>query len=127
MTTKEAGVLFSLNTLSVALCYIVLGLSLARSRIRLVVHHYEVKPSWMVFGILVLTPLVVLMATPMTLGAAGGVAAIGMGLVGWFTDRSPKAPKWVEAPVALIPVPGHLDPDEPPPLPGSITEPQKEK
>ena len=37
-------------------CYTVFGLALARSRIRLVVHHYEVKPSWMVIGLLIFTP-----------------------------------------------------------------------
>lgn len=128
LQTKRAGVVFNLNGLSVAFCYIILGLALARSRIRLVVHHYEVKPSWMIFGTLLLTPVVVLMATPMTLGWAGGLALIGMGLVGWFADRSPKAPKWVEAPMASIPVfsPGRIK-GEPPPLPGTSVQTGPEK
>tara|TARA_B100000575_G_C22970738_1_gene560386 strand:- start:396 stop:836 length:441 start_codon:yes stop_codon:yes gene_type:complete len=123
LSTKKAGVVFNLNGLSVAFCYIILGLALARSRIRLVVHHYEVKPSWMIFGTLLLTPVVVLMATPMTLGHAGGLALIGMGLVGWFADRSPKAPKWVEAPMASIPtITSGRAKGESPPLPGTSVQ-----
>ena len=118
----------AVSRLSVAFCYIILGLALARSRIRLVVHHYEVKPSWMIFGTLLLTPVVVLMATPMTVGWAGGLALIGMGLVGFFADRSPKAPKWVEAPMASIPVvsPGRVK-GEPPPFPGASVQTGPEK
>ncbi len=123
MVTKRAGWVFNLNGLSVAFCYVMLGLALARSRIRLVVHHYELKPSWMILGALLLTPFVVLMATPMTVGHAGGVALIGMGLVGWFADRSPKAPKGVEAPLASIPGAKLARAgNEPPPLPGSTNQ-----
>lgn len=108
--TKSAGVIYSLNTLTVVFCYTVFGLALARSRIRLVVHHYEVKPSWMIIGLLFFTPFVVGMATAVTLGNAGGLGLIGMGLVAWFADVSPKAPKWVVAPTPNMPTP--------PPLPG---------
>ncbi len=123
VTTKQAGVIFHLNTLSVAFCYSVFGLALARSRIRLVVHQYEVKPSWMIIALLFFTPFVALMASFMTLFHAGGVGLIGMGLVGWFADRSPRAPKWVQAPVANIP--GMAPPESggsPPPLPDSGPE-----
>ena len=103
LVTKHAGVVFHFNTLSAAFCYLTFGLALARSRIRLVVHQYEIKPSWMIIGLLIFTPIVALMATFMTLFHAGGVGLIGMGLVGWFADRSPKAPKWVQAPAANLP------------------------
>ena len=124
--TKHAGVLFHFNVLPAAFCYIVLGLALARSRIRLVVHQYEVKPSWMIIGLLFFTPLVVLMTNFMTLFHAGGVGLITMGLVGWFADRSPKAPKGIQAPIANIP--GAVPPppgESPPPLPsgpGPVSE-----
>ena len=51
------------------------------------------------------------------------LALIGMGLVGWFADRSPKAPKWVEAPMASIPTVtlGRVK-GEPPPLPGTSVQ-----
>lgn len=123
--TESAGLIWHFNALSAVFCYTVFGLALARSRIRLVVHHYEVKPSWMIIGLLFFTPFVVMMATFMTLFHAGGVGLIGMGLVGWFADVSPKAPKWVQAPVANIPAPvapvpaapGWGTPAQPPALP----------
>ena len=141
--TEEAGVVYSLNVLPIVFCYGIFGLALARSRIRLVVHHYEVKPSWMIIGLLFFTPFVVGMATAMTLGWAGGLGLIGMGLVGWFADVSPKAPKWVVAPTPNVPgaapaaaappvvppppnpatpaslTPGAAAPVAPPPLPGA--------
>ena len=58
--------------------------------------------------------------------AAGGVGLITMGLVGWFADRSPKAPKGIQAPIANIP--GAVPPppgESPPPLPsgpGPVSE-----
>jgi hypothetical protein len=126
--TDGAGVVFHLNALSAAFCYIIFGLALARSRIRLVVHHYEVKPSWMIIGLLLFTPFVVLMATFMTFFHAGGVGLIGMGLVGWFADVSPKAPKWVQPPIANIPgpegaIPGGVPMSVSPPPPGGSTVP----
>ena len=122
VTKGGGGILSNLNALAGALCYIVLGLSLARSRIRLVVHQYELKPSWLMIGLLIFTPFVALMSSFMTLGTAGGVGLIGMGLVGWFSDRSPKAPKSIQAPAPNIPgapspVPGGIPP--PLPAPGS--------
>ena len=101
--TGGAGVVYSLNVLTVVFCYVILGLALARSRIRLVVHHYEVTPSWMIIGLLLFTPLVVGLATVVTFFHAGGLGLLGMGLVGWFADVSPKAPKWVQAPSPNIP------------------------
>ncbi len=149
VVTGGAGLVWHFNALAAFFCFTILGLALARSRIRLVVHHYEVKPSWMIIGLLFFTPFVVGMATLTTVGFAGGVGLIGMGLVGWFADVSPKAPKWVQAPVANIPgqtaaypggppmqmpgaplappgapgwgVPGNLG-TQPPALPGSIAE-----
>jgi hypothetical protein len=115
------GLVYHFNSLSAAFCYIVFGLALARSRIRLVVHHYEVKPSWMIIGLLFFTPFVAAMATAMTVGFAGGVGLVGMGLVGLFADASPKAPKWVEAPAPNIPQPPALPgvPAGPPQVPGT--------
>ena len=116
--TDGCGVIYHLNALAYVFCYTVLGLTLARSRIRLVVHQYEVKPSWMVIGLLIFTPLVVSMATAMTLGFGGFVGFIGMSLVAWFADRTPKAPKWMPAPELNIP--GSSGSSSPPAIPASI-------
>lgn len=101
--TDGCGVIYHLNAFAYFACYVVFGLALARSRIRLVVHHYEVKPSWMVIGLLIFTPLVVSMATAMTLGYGGFVGLIGMSLVAWFADVTPKAPSWMLAPQVNVP------------------------
>ena len=111
--TEKAGVFWHLNAFAVAFCYIVLGLMLARSRIRLVVHQYEVQPSWMMVGLLFFTPFVVGMATAITIGWAGFLGSVGMGLVAWFADTSPKAPKWVKPPAPNIPSPPALPPATP--------------
>jgi len=96
------GVMYHLNALSFFLTYSLFGLGLARSRIRLVIRHYEVKPSWMMLGLLVFTPLVVGMATAMTTGYAGFVGLLGMGAVAWSIDTTPTAPKWMGAPQANL-------------------------
>ncbi|WP_367871067.1 hypothetical protein [Luteolibacter sp. Populi] len=103
--TSKAGVLFHLNAIAATLCYTTLGLSLARSRLRLVIHAYEVKPSYMVVGLLVFTPFVVGMATAMTVGHAGFVGLIGMTLVAIYADATPKAPAWVKPPAPNVPPP----------------------
>jgi ABC-type transport system involved in multi-copper enzyme maturation permease subunit len=102
------GVFYHLNAVAVVACFTLLGLALARSRLRLVVHAYEVKPSFMVIGLLVFTPFVIGMATAMTAGFAGFVGLIGMALVGIYADATPKAPAWVKPPA----------PNVPPPMPG---------
>lgn len=103
--SQGCGVLYHLNALAATACYTLLGLSLARSRLRLVVHSYEVKPSFMVVGLLVFAPFVIAMATAMTGGFAGFVGLVGMALVGLFADATPKAPAWVKPPPANIPPP----------------------
>ena len=105
MVTKEAGLFYHLNAAAAALCYTVMGLSLARSRLRLVIHAYEVKPSFMVVGLLIFTPFVVGMATAMTVGHAGFVGLIGMSLVAIYADATPKAPAWVKPPSPNLPPP----------------------
>jgi hypothetical protein len=94
-------VFFNLNGLAVAFCYITLGLTVARSRLRLVIHAYEVKPSWLVIGLLFFTPFVVSMTTAMTAAFAGFLGLIGMSLVGIYADVTPKAKK---LPVAIPPL-----------------------
>ncbi|BCX46573.1 ABC transporter, permease [Haloferula helveola] len=109
--TDEAGVFWHLNALAATACFVMMGLGLARSRLRLVVHAYEVKPSFMVVGLLFFTPFVVGMTTAMTAGFAGLVGLVGMGLVAIYADVTPKAPAWVKAPAANVP--GASPPPEP--------------
>ena len=103
--SKGAGLFYHLNAVAGAICYTTLGLALARSRLRLVIHAYEVKPSFMVVGLLIFTPFVVGMATAMTVGYAGFVGLIGMTLVAIYADATPKAPAWVKPPAPNVPPP----------------------
>lgn len=106
------GIFYHLNAVAVVICFTLLGLALARSRLRLVIHAYEVKPSFMVIGLLVFTPFVIGMATAMSAGFAGFVGLIGMALVGIYADATPKAPAWVKPPAPNVP-------NAPPPMPGA--------
>jgi len=110
--TEGCGVFYHINAVAVVICFTLLGLALARSRLRLVIHAYEVKPSYMVIGLLVFTPFVIGMATAMTAGWAGFVGLIGMALVGIYADATPKAPAWVKPPAPNVP-------NAPPPMPGA--------
>lgn len=109
-SSKGCGILYHLNALGAVFCYTVMGLALARSRLRLVVHAYEVKPSWMIVGMLVFTPFVVWMTTLFTVGHAGFVGLIGMAFVAIYSDVTPKAPKWMTAPAPNVPQPPVMPP-----------------
>lgn len=101
--TKGCGIFYHLNALGVVVGFVALGLAMARSRLRLTVHAFEVQPSWMVIGLLIFTPLVVGMTTAMTGGFAGFVGLFGMAVVAIYADVTPKAPKWMAAPLPNVP------------------------
>jgi ABC-type transport system involved in multi-copper enzyme maturation permease subunit len=82
-------VFYHINALAAFVCYVLLGLALARSRVRLVIQSYEIKPSWMVVGLLFFAPAIVFMTTIMTLGFAGFVGFGVVSLLSLFLDRSP--------------------------------------
>jgi len=103
LQSGACGIFYHLNVIGLTLCYVMLGLVVARSRIRLVVHQYEVKPSWMMIFLLVFTPIVVGMSTLMTGGWMGFMGCIAMTIVARYADISPKAPKWVKMPELNIP------------------------
>jgi len=100
---RECGIFYHLNVLGLVFCYVIFGLVIARSRIRLVVHYYEVKPSWMIIGLLVFTPMVTGMATLLSAGWIGFAGTVAMGLVARYADSTPQAPAWVEMPKLNIP------------------------
>ena len=106
----EAGIFWHINAIAAAVAFTMMGLGLARSRLRLVVHAYEVKPSFMVIGLLFFAPFVVAMTTAMTFFYGGFVGLIGMGLVAIYADVTPKAPAWVRIPQANTPGVGHAPP-----------------
>jgi hypothetical protein len=105
MNSAFFHIFFNLNGLAATFCYIVLGLTVARSRLRLIVHAYEVKPSWLVIGLLFFTPFVVCMTTVMTAFFGGFVGLIGMAFVGIYADVTPKARKLPARPMNFSPPP----------------------
>lgn len=116
-------IVYHVNAVAATLCYTVIGLALARSRLRLVIHAYEVKPSWLIVGLLVFAPFVIGMSTAVTVGYGGFVGLIGMGLVALYADVTPKAPKWIKPPAPNIP-PAAEPPAAESQSPPAVTEPQ---
>lgn len=104
MAHDGCGFWYHLNVLGVVWCYGALGLALARSRIRLVVHQYEIQPSALVIVLLAVTPFISMMATLFTVGFLGSIGLIVMGLAAWFADQSPKAPPGMAVPRVNTPL-----------------------
>ena len=104
MRTSGCGWLYHLTALSAVLCYTAMGLALARSRLRLAIMAYEVKPSGMILGLLVFSPFVIGIVTGVTIGYGGFVGLLGMGFVATRLDLTPKAPKWLPPPPPNVPV-----------------------
>jgi hypothetical protein len=109
MFTKECGWIYHFTALAAVVCYVSVGLALARSRLRLVVLAYEVKPSGMMIALLVCMPFVIAVASLITVGHAAYLGLLGMALVAIRLDISPKPPAWVKPPLPNIPPP--LPPD----------------
>lgn len=103
--TRGLGIFYHITAFSAVFCYGAMGLALARSRLRLVVLAYEVKPSGMLIALLVCAPFAIGMVTAISVGFAGFAGLIGLGIVAICLDASPKAPAWVKPPAPNIPVP----------------------
>lgn len=110
LVTKGCGWHYHLTAFCAVFCYSAIGLALARSRMRLVVLAYEVKPSGMMIALLVCTPFALLLPTLTSVGWAGFVGLLIMGFVAIRLDMSPKAPKWLAPPAPNVPVPPPLAP-----------------
>jgi ABC-type transport system involved in multi-copper enzyme maturation permease subunit len=97
------GVIYHLNALAAITCFSALGLSLARSKMRLAAHNFETSPSAMIIGLIVLAPLAIGISTAVTGGYGGVIGLVGVTVAAIFIDVTPKAPKWVPVPQANIP------------------------
>jgi ABC-type transport system involved in multi-copper enzyme maturation permease subunit len=117
MVSGGCGKLYHLHAVAAVVSYSVIGLALARSRLRLVVHAFEVKPSGMLVGLLIFAPFVIAMATAFTLGHGGFAGLLAMALVAWRSDVTPRAPKWVPVPIPNLPAGSGVPGATPPPLP----------
>jgi hypothetical protein len=96
---------YHLCAIIVVTCYVMLGLLVARSRLRLAVMSFEIKPSSLLIIIIGLAPFIVGMVAAFTcfFGSIAGV--ILLTFLAWNSDRTPKAPKWMIPPKPNVPPP----------------------
>ncbi len=110
------GILYHVTAVVAIACYVMMGLSLARSRLRLAVMAYEVKPGGMMLGILVFSPFLIGLITAFTcgVGGIGGLAIVT--LLAWKADTTPKitgVSGKPNLPGTSVPIPKTRPPDEP--------------
>jgi hypothetical protein len=91
--------------LIVVVCYVILGLLVARSRLRLAVMNFEIKPSSLLVIIIGLAPFIVGMCAAFTCGFGSIAGTLLLTFLAWNSDKTPKAPKWMVAPKANVPPP----------------------
>jgi hypothetical protein len=89
MRTSGCGILYHLTAIAAVICYSMAGLALARSRLRLSVMAYEVKPGGMMIGLLVFAPFVIGTVTAFTIGFGGIVGLLAMALIAARLDITP--------------------------------------
>lgn len=92
LITDGCGVFYHVTAVAAVCSYTVAGLALARSRLRLAVMAYEVKPSGMMIGMLVFAPFAIGMVTAFTVGFGGIVGLLAMALIAARLDITPGAP-----------------------------------
>ncbi|NJM37127.1 MAG: hypothetical protein HC845_04225 [Akkermansiaceae bacterium] len=103
--TRSCGIHYHLTALAAVICYSVMGLALARSRLRLSILAYEMNPSSMMIGLLIFSPFVIGMITAFSIGYGGFIGLLGMAFVTCRLDSTFKAPKWISPPQAKVPPP----------------------
>ncbi|MEY3394877.1 MAG: hypothetical protein RL346_1113 [Verrucomicrobiota bacterium] len=97
--------------------YVILGLLVARSRLRLAILSFEIKPSSLLLIIIGLAPFIVGMVAAFTCGFGSILGVVLLTFLAWHSDRTPKAAKWMSPPRSNIPVaiPGGISPPLPAP------------
>lgn len=104
--TNGCGIFYHLTALSAVACFTTVGLALARSRLRLAVMAYEVKPGGMLLGLLIFAPFVIGMITAFTIGFGGIIGLLVTAVLAARIDLTPKvAPSY--QPVEVL---GHRGP-----------------
>jgi ABC-type transport system involved in multi-copper enzyme maturation permease subunit len=97
------GWLYHFTALAAVVGYTLAGLALARSRLRLSVRAYEVNPSGMILGLLVIAPFVTGLVTAFTLGYGGVGGLILVAILAVKLDITPKFPKRIPPPLPNVP------------------------
>ena len=107
------GVIFyHFCALCVVACFSMMGMLVARSRLRLATMNFELKPSSVLLIILGLAPFIIGMAAAFTCGFGSIAGVLLLTFLAWQSDVTPKAPKWLPPPPPNNP---------PPPLPEAVT------
>ena len=120
--SNGCGIFYHLTALAAVGCFTTVGLALARSRLRLAVMAYEVKPGGMLLGLMVFAPFVIGMITAFTAGFGGIVGLLVIAVLAARMDLTPKvAPSFQPADVlgrrgpirnAFVPAAQAADPPE---------------
>ncbi len=103
VVTGGCGWIYHFTALFAVICYVVIGLALARSRLRLSIMAYEMNPSSMIIGLLVFAPFVIGMTTAITGGYGGLLGLLGIAVVAMKMDVTWKAPNWMPPPPPDLP------------------------
>lgn len=90
--TGGCGIIYHLTAFSALICYTVMGLAVGRSRLRLAVLAYEVKPSGMLIGLMIFAPFVIGLITIFTGGYGGFIGLALVALVAAKLDLTPGVP-----------------------------------
>lgn len=100
---------YHLSVLISVACYCVIGMLIARSRLRLATMNFELKPSTVLLVVTGLAPFIIGMAAAFTCGFGSIIGVLLLTYLAWNSDVTPKAPKTMPPPPPNTP--------EPPPLP----------
>ena len=99
------NVFYNFCAICVVACFSILGMLIARSRLRLAVMNFELKPSSVLLIILGLAPFIIGMAAAFTCGFGSIVGVLLLTFLAWNSDSTPKAPKWLPPPPPNVPPP----------------------
>jgi hypothetical protein len=110
---------YHFSILCVVGCYSIIGMLVARSRLRLATMNFELKPSAVLLIILGLAPFIIGMAAAFTCGFGSLAGVLLLTYLAWNSDLTPKAPKWLPPPPPNVP---SADTDQPPQPDGDIVD-----
>lgn len=96
---------YHFSAICVVACYCIIGLLVARSRLRLATMNFELKPSAVLLIILGLAPFIIGMAAAFTCGFGSLAGVLLLTYLAWNSDVTPKAPKWLVPPAPNVPPP----------------------
>jgi ABC-type transport system involved in multi-copper enzyme maturation permease subunit len=101
--TGGCGWLYHLTALAAVVAFTLVGLALARSRLRLAVMAFEMNPSAMIIGLMIFAPFVIGFVTAVTVGWGGVIGLLGLAVVAVKMDVTPTASNRKPPPLPEVP------------------------